>query len=202
MNEQNCAYFFSTDLVWWALHVFSSPFENLNSGEIVERVDEFSYRLEDLGEWFIDEGDKTAKSFLINGEWRGIFGLKEPQQEKAATWINSIETLSSSVPLDEPTRWYYLFYLECAWLISIFDAYDEFVQGLNVPDLVASYLAVREQFQEQREWLQAQLQEIRTNHLPQDRMSELTGKTEELIERLTADWRATVFSFAQKRASP
>lgn len=202
MDEKRCAYFFSTNLMRWALHVFFYPFEDLESGDVVDMVDEFSYRLEDLGGWMLDEGLKAGESFFDGGEEKNIYELRGPQGEQATKWISSLEALSRSVGLNESERLYFLFCLECVWIINLIEVYDKLVKGLGVQDLSASYLSVREQFQEQSKWLRFQWGEMAKNNLPQDRVAELTQEMEEACNDLAEDWRSTVFAFARRYSSP
>jgi hypothetical protein len=201
MDQKRSSYYFACNFMWWVLHVFYRPLEDIGIEEILERVDEFEDNFDDLALWFVDRGLNPEARFLKDGKLVTIFDLNGSQDHIAANWVSYIEATSRNLCPEEQVRPYCLYYLELSWVAAILATLDDFIYDLGVPDLLQSYLEVREQLLEKREWLSAEMKDFSENHIPVDQMSELDQAMGEMNRHLVEDWLSTVLTYAQQYSS-
>jgi hypothetical protein len=194
-------YFFACDFLWWAFHVYFRPLKGIETGDLAERVGEFDYYLEDVGEWLIVQGEKAGRAFRKNDTLVSIFHIDDGKEERALGWIRTIETMCQDLARDPSNYDYCLYYLENVWIHTVIARFEALIRSLNAPDLLDSFEQTRNLFDTLAAWLQNERRDIAQTYLPPDQRKAIDHAAEQMNAHLISDWDKIVYLYTQRHAS-
>jgi hypothetical protein len=199
MHDETNEHFFACNFLWWSLRVSFGRPELSQAGELAERFDEYDHRLEDLGEWLMDELLRAGRAYTIDGQKQGISHIDPVEIEQRLTSsLRALEDLAASAAPSDESRAYCMYDAECSWVVAILRAFVDIEQSFSGDDVRARYREAEGMIADLIMWLRAQRDEVASKQIPVDSLMMVRDKTEPIIDAAARAWRDEVRAYSTR----
>ena len=186
-------YFFSCNFMWWIFH-FTFPLndelESQLDDSMLDRIDDFDIRSEELGEWYIEEALQAVKIFVIGeSKSESLYTCSLLYEDK----LNEIvKTIDPFVLECFPDNYYKaLFYCKLNWLNDMIVNYSEIMDKISLDQFNQTYSLGKEKNEYFMNWIKQNLFEL-SIEIGEDKITQMEGRFVTLKNELTKRWESLV----------
>lgn len=196
--QEEGKYYLACAFLGSVVYNFICSLDDIEVDDIQERLGECEFQFEETAAWLLDETVVAGLRFIKDNEMVSVHICTQAYKSTVIDWFRDLESVSKSEYQDIPAQYYYLYYLECEWVLQMLAVFNDFVKSLKVTDVIQSYLNASPYFENLRNWLQDELSSVASNFLEEGQLEASKQDRENLYEQLAQSWRSTVISAASQ----
>ena len=185
----NIQYYFVCRTLYDSLYHYVDHIEDIEIDDLQDRLSEYETTVDQIAKWLLNNKNNGGVQVFEFYEKTLVYGHFGCYENNIRQFYEYIDQVSVSVNLKDNIAFYYLYYLESAWLKHVLSFFDKLTNELQLEDVLhQQYVEAKPHFQETIAWLEEQLIDVSQNYLPQEKLDILNEKMEATNEKLTKDW--------------